>query len=124
MADAKQRHGCLTAWLVLMIIANSLTSIIYLLAAGGAISRLAALPAWALGFLAAGSLFNVVCAIALYRWKMWGFWGFLGVAALALIVNVALGLSIVQVVLGLVGVAVLYGVLQIGAERRGWDQLE
>jgi hypothetical protein len=69
-------------------------------------------------------LCNVVCAIALFRWKIWGFWGFLGVAALALIVNVALGLSIVQIVLGLVGAGVLYGVLQIGGENSGWNQLE
>jgi hypothetical protein len=124
MADGKQRHGCLTAWLVLMIIANSLTAIIYLLATGGATTRLSALPIWALGLLAVGSLFNVICAIALLRWKIWGFWGFLGVAALALVVNVTLGLNIVQIVLGLVGVGVLYGVLQIGGEKKGWDQLE
>ena len=28
----KQRHGCVTAWLILMIIANSITGVIYLFA--------------------------------------------------------------------------------------------
>ncbi len=29
MATQKQRHGCLTTWLILMIIANSMTTLMY-----------------------------------------------------------------------------------------------
>jgi hypothetical protein len=43
---------------------------------------------------------------------------------LAIIINLALGLGIFQSAVGLIGIAVLYGVLQIGKENKGWPQLE
>jgi hypothetical protein len=43
-------------------------------------------------------------------------------AAFAL--NLAIGVSIPQAIMGLAGIAILYGVLQIGGENKGWAQLE
>ena len=39
-------------------------------------------------------------------------------------INLSLGLTVVQVALGLVGILILYGVLQIGDDKKGWTQLE
>jgi len=69
-SSMKQRHGCLTTYLVLAIIANSATALLYLLGRE-AIKRSSPqhIPDWAFPVLIAVCLFNLVCAIALFRWK-------------------------------------------------------
>jgi hypothetical protein len=124
MAEPKQRHGCLTAWLILMIIANSLTALIYLIASGTIKSGLPSAPAWTVPTLAVACIANVVFSVALFQWKKWGFWGFVGTSILALVINLTIGLHISRVLLGVLGVVILYAVLQIGKENRGWIQLE
>jgi hypothetical protein len=124
MSELKRRHGCLTAWLVLMIFTNSLTAVVYSLA-GAFLRRFTpGAPRWAFPVLAAVGIVNTVCAFALFRWKKWGFYGFVATALVTAVVNVVIGLKIVQILLGLAGVAILYGVLQIGSEKKGWTQLE
>jgi hypothetical protein len=124
MADAKSRHGCLTAWLVLIIVASSASALFYLL--GGELIRrtLPNAPEWAFGVLIVFSFFNLVCAVALFKWKKWGFWGFCVSSVVALVVNLSIGLSIAKGAGGLIGVLLLYGVLHIGKENKGWPQLE
>jgi hypothetical protein len=125
MREGKQRHGCLTAWLVLMIVANLLTAVTNL-AFGAALRQLHPdAPAWAMPVMGLACLANVAWAIALFRWKRWGFYAFVATAALATVINLMVGLNIV--VAGgaaVVGVAILYGVLQIGGDWSGWSQLE
>ena len=75
------------------------------------------------GFSGEGQ-FNLVCAIALFQWKKWGFWGACGSSIVAIVVNLSIGLNPAAVVLGLLGVLLLYGVLHIGKENKGWPQLE
>jgi hypothetical protein len=120
----KQRHGCLTAYLVFMIIANSGTALLYLTSSDAIQKNMPNMPGWAFPALIAAGFFNLVCAIALFRWKKWGFWGFVGSAAVTLGVNIAAGLSPGSALGGFVGIAILYGVLQIGDENKGWPQLE
>jgi len=124
MADTKSRHGCLTAWLVVMIVANSLAALTYLLASEAIRRELPSLPEWAFPVLIVFSVFNLVCAVALFKWKKWGFWGFCVSSVVALGVNLSVGFGIVTALSGLVGIALLYGVLQIGKENKGWPQLE
>ena len=119
----KQRHGCLTAWLTLMIILNSVFILTYLASAVVASSTLR-LPTFALLLLSLVGIANVACAIALFKWKKAGFYGFIGTTAVAFIVNLSIGLDIVPALLGLGGVGMLYGILQIGNEQSGWRQLD
>ena len=74
MEEQKQRHGCLTAWLVLMILINSVISLVFIFR-GDEISQTTPgadqLTVIILTFLSA---FNVVCAVAIAKWKRWGFW--------------------------------------------------
>jgi hypothetical protein len=123
--SVKQRHGCVTTYLVLAIIANSATALLYLLGRE-AIKRSSPqhIPDWAFPVLIAVCLFNLVCAVALFRWKKWGFWGLVASAAVALCVNSAIGLGPLAAIGGIIGVLLLYGVLQIGKENKGWSQLE
>lgn len=121
---AKQRHGCLTAWLILLIVVNSLVAVVYLFASSMIKANLPNTPAWAIPVLAVACIANVIFAIALFQWKKWGFFGFIGTTILALAINLSLGLSAFQIVPGLLGIVILYAVLQIGNEDKGWPQLE
>ena len=118
----KQRHGCLTAYLVLMIIASSAMALIYLVGAEAIRQNVPNVPDWAFPVLTLGEIINLVCAVALFRWKKWGFWGFIGSAAIVFFVTLSIAPG--SELGGLLGVAILYGVLHIGKERKGWSQLE
>ncbi len=122
--QGKQRHGCLTAYLVVMIIANAAVAVMYLIGKEGIKQALPQMEDWVFPVLIGVGIFNLVCAIALFRWKKWGFWGFVASSCLMLVINLSIGLGIGQSIGGLVGVAVLYGVLQIGNEDKGWPQLD
>jgi hypothetical protein len=107
-----------------MIIANSLTGLLYLFGADPIKQRLPTMPNWGFPVLIAIAIINVICAFALFRWKKWGFWGFALSSLIVFAVNLAVGLNITSAILGLVGVAVLFGVLHIDKENKGWTQLE
>ncbi len=124
MSENKQRHGCLTAYLILLIVANSATSLIYLLGSNTITQNAPNMPGWASPILIAFSVFNLICAIALFKWKKWGFWGCCMTAVIMAGINLSIGLGIKSVLSGLVGIAILYGVLQIGKENKGWIQLD
>ena len=124
MAAAKKRHGCLTVWLIFMIAANSAVALMYLLGAETIRGSFRNAPGWAFPVLIVFSLFNLVCVIALFQWKKWGFWGCCGSSVVGVVVNLSIGLKPASVVLGMLGVLLLYGVLHIGKENKGWPQLE
>ncbi len=122
----KQRHGCVTAWLILMIIANSFTAILYLFAGdtvsqnfpGGISNTMMIL----LGIIGIG---NIIFSVLLFKWKKIGFWGFIFSSIVALAINLNIGISIGQSLFGLAGIAVLYGVLQIKKDTvTAWDNLD
>jgi len=117
----KKRHGCLTVLLIAMIIANSVVGFqnIALSFSG----RYLALPKWSLGIVGILGIINAICAIAIFRWKKWGFWGLCLSALVILIINLSLNL-VGGAFAGFIGVLILYGVLQIGQENKGWSQLE
>ena len=124
MAEQKQRHGCLLAFLILLVVVNSGVALVYLLGSQVIQKSVPQAPMWAIMVLGVVSAFNVICAIAIFNWKKWGFWGFVLTSLVALYINLTIGLGIGNSLLGLVGVAVLYGVLQIGKENKGWSQLD
>ena len=125
MVEQKQRHGCLTAWLVFMIVANAAAAWLYLTGSAPIKQALPGAASWAFPVMGIGGLFNLVCAVALLKWRKWGFWGLVGSSIVALIVNISMGVGIAKTVAaGLFGIALLYGVLQLGGENRGWPQLD
>ena len=120
----KKRHGCLTAYLVLAIIANSATALLYVFGAEAVKRSTPNLPGWAFPVLIALVLFNLACAIALLRWNKWGFWGLVASAVVTLGVNLTIGFGFSSVIVCVVGVLFLYGVLHIGKDNKGWPQLD
>ncbi len=125
-SNSKQRHGCVTAWLIFMIIANSLTAILYLFAGDMIAQNLpGGISNSMLVLLAILGVGNVIFSILLFKWMKIGFWGFLATSIAGLVVNLSIGLGIMQSLFGLVGITVLYGVLQIKKDNvSAWTNLE
>ena len=125
--STKQRHGCLTAYLVVMLIANFGVLIYYLVIKNtpqGSATGAPPIPDWAFVTLLTVGTGNIICVVALFRWKIWGFWGFAGLALVTLLVNLQLGFSFAEVVSDLTAIVFLYAVLNIGRDNKGWPQLE
>ncbi len=127
----RQRHGCLTAWLIFMIIVSSLGALGSLffainpnlydpIAAQQSTSNLSS----AFIVLTLISIFDIICAIALFRWKKWGFYGILGVSVVSFIISLSIGLTIMTSLTEFIGIAILYGVLNMGRENKAWGRLE
>jgi hypothetical protein len=115
---SKSRHGCLTAWLVLMVVTNAGIAVFYgltLVAMEGANVPLLVL-------LSAAGLANAGFAVALLRWKRWGFWGFVASTVVVFLVNLVF-VSAGPAFFGLVGIAILWFALQSGTPK-AWEQLD
>lgn len=123
MNKQKKRHGCLRVWLGLMLISNLTVVLIYIFN-NTARENYPNAPVWTFPILTLGGILNIVFIIALFRWKKWGFWGSVVTYVLSFIVNLLVGVNIIQALLGLSGLVILFGVLQIGKGNRGWSQLE
>ena len=120
-ADAKRRHGCLTAWLVLMAAGNTLTALVYAdLTVVGLPQVPAFREAWTAPVLGALGVANVVFAIALLRWKRWGFYGFAATTVAAFCVNITIGLNPLLAATVLIAPALLYALLMVGGDQSAW----
>jgi hypothetical protein len=118
-----KRHGCLTTYLVFVIIINSAMALVYLFGSAWLRRNGANTPDWAFWILAIAGVINVTSAVALLRWRRWGFWLFVVSAIVGVAVNLSIRLP--QGIFGAVfGIAILYGVLQIGGERKAWLRLQ
>lgn len=124
--NPKQRHGCVTAWLILMIVLNSITALSYLLV-GDSVSESFpdGISTSMLIVLAILGIANVIFAVLLFQWNKMGFWGFLATSIVALGINLSIGVGIGQSLLGLLGIVILYAVLQIKKDAiPAWEHLE
>src|SRR5436305_1095488 len=80
--DFKQRGGCLTAFLVLMFIANPITALVYLLGTELLHKGLPNAPEWAFPTLALMATGQLACAIGIWFWQKWGVYGSFVLAAI------------------------------------------
>jgi hypothetical protein len=123
---SKQRHGCVTAWLIMMIIFNSLTAALYLFANEMFVENLPNNPPASMFYLLGVIGFaNVFFAIQMMQWKKYAFWGFAITAFGTFSINLSIGLNILQALGGLVGIVILYAVFQIKRDNiSAWENLE
>ncbi|MBI5556497.1 MAG: hypothetical protein HY885_02560 [Deltaproteobacteria bacterium] len=124
MLENKKRHGCLTVYLAVIVIANLATLLIYGLSSETVKELMPNLPGWVNIASMVFSLTNLICAIALFKWRKWGFWGLLIPTIIMTGVNFSIGIDTGTAIFGLVGVAILYGVLHLGKDNNGWKQLD
>ena len=119
-----QRHGCFTAWLVLMLIANTATAISTPLMFSAIKQTAPNFSAGALAIIVIAAIANVVFAVALFKWKRWGFYGFITTAIIALITNLSIGLGVGQSIIGLIGIPLLYWVMNMGGPNKAWPHVK
>jgi uncharacterized membrane protein (DUF2068 family) len=141
--EGKKRHWCLTVWLIIIMVgsaANAFGRLSICLQVNETICAALAIqyipwPSWLVWLSAIASVFsllNLICAIALWKWNKWGFWGYCVSSLILVVVNSVVSISqgapigsgiTVNLALALIGVVILYGVLHIGKENKGWVQL-
>lgn len=144
----KHRHGFVTFWLVLMILANIAGAIVQVLSADYAIWQYATdekvqlffyvehgkvdYYIYAVYFMAVLSVVNVVGAILLLNWKKVGYWLFVGSASACLAIMISFAIfggvttTVLSSMLGAVlGPVVIWAILQIKKDGVScWKQLE
>ncbi len=119
------RHGCLTAWLILIIIFSTLGAIARLFITFTATWHRVWAPDWFIPAMLITFLLNVAavaCAVALFRWKKWGFYGYVIVKAIDIIIGLLLGSP--SAAFGVLGVVILFGLLHMGGPNKAWHNLE
>jgi len=111
----RKRSTLLTLWLVLLILANAVGTLLNILR----IRQLpSSVPLWASYTLTVGSVLIVISAIAMLKWKKWGFYLFCALEVLGLAVNLIEGGGVFAFV-GLIGIAITYLLL-----RSSWSLFE
>jgi len=123
--EVKKRHWALTLYLVFEIVILSIGFVSYRYI-GGSMAYTQTFPnapGWAFPVLRYICLFHIMCIGAIFRWKKWGFWGAVASSLVAVVINIMMDDKLIENITGLISIAILYGVLQIGGERKGWTQL-
>ncbi len=123
-AGLPARHGCLTAWLVFGLIAQTATVGIYSLGYPFVHRTLPGFTPLAAGLLVLAGLGSIVCLTALFQWRRWGFYGMAVITILVGAVNLSLGISPGRVLPGLLGIGILYWVLNMGGSRSAWRNMK
>lgn len=106
--NEKKRGFWLTAFLVLMFIANPLTSIMYLTNPEIYVTLIPGMTVGLIYTMGVMALMNVVFAVGIWTWKKWGVFGFYGSAAIAFGINIIAGLGVLASSLGLIGVLIIF----------------
>ena len=119
-----KRHGCVTAWLIFMLIANSLTCLFYFFE-DQLMEKTLKISSITVGFIVLIGILNVVFSVMLLSWKKAGFYGYAITTIILFVLNICIKLPIVPTVLGLLGIGFLYGILQIKEnEISAWNKLK
>jgi hypothetical protein len=101
------RGGCLTSWLVLILIANCVTALLTFLNPDRVIRPFHRFSHGLVVLIGLAALANVVFVILIWNWRRVGFWGAVVIALLALPVNWYLGMGLLHIASGLLGIAIL-----------------
>jgi hypothetical protein len=110
----KERGALLTVWLVLMLAANVMTTLLYSVIVISPVGRNLFLPdiqLWAIYAFISLSLLNLVCVCFLLLWKKWAFFVLCASAGTAFIINLFVGAGAFAF-LGLAGVPILYLIMR------------
>ena len=111
----KKRHGCVTTWLIILLIGSTL----------GVLVNLGTGFFWPFNLLLLMSIVNIVCVILMFDWKIIGFWGLSISAVIIFMINLTYGVELPTAIGGLLSPVILYGILQIKRNNiSSWDQLD
>lgn len=123
--EGNGRHGCLTIWLLILLLWNLVLVLTYtgcnMVQWFGDIGE----PfGWYFPIMIGLAVASLVCVMAIFRWRKWGFWGLLIISAVKIVLEVIAGGTGFSVLSGVViSMLILYAVLHIGRTNKGWPQL-
>jgi uncharacterized protein YacL len=118
-----ERHGCVTTWLIFILIVNSIIALFYSFTANKISQNLNTSVLAIMGLVILCAI-NVVCSAMLLTWKKIGFYGFVITTILAFILNLNIGISLTRSIIGLLGFTLLYAILQIKKDGvSAWNYL-
>jgi len=106
--STKKRGFWLTAFLVLMLLANPFTAYIYFTNPESVIDAYPGASVGLIYFLGLMCAVNVILAIGIFNWKKWGVYGFYAIAGTAFIINLYIGLGIGGSIIGLAGALIIF----------------
>lgn len=104
----KKRGFWLSAFLILMFIANPLTAFLYFSNPEAIVNTLPNATVGLIYFLGTMTLVNIVLAISIWKWKKWGVYGFFVIVAIAFVTNIHMGVGILGALTGLLGGVIIY----------------
>jgi len=106
--ESKKRGWLLSAFLVLMFIANPFTAFSYFANPEAIIQIYPTLSESLIYFMGLLALLNFVLAIAVWSWKKVGVYGIYITMALAFCINIYVGLGLVSSLMGLIGAIIIF----------------
>lgn len=122
----KQRHGCLTAWLIYLIIAYSFCTILYFFKSDE-MSKIAKYQISENMMLIHGSLalLGIVFSIMLFKWVKLGFWGIFSITIILFVLQILNSNRIMSPIFIVICLIILFGLLQLKKDNKsGWNNLE
>jgi hypothetical protein len=107
----KERGALLTFWLILMLILNGVTALLYLLGGKFVAALSPLIPVWAIYALGILSLLHVIFTIFLFMWKKWAFFAICASICVVLVINLMIGIGMMSF-LGLLSPVILYLIMK------------
>ena len=121
----KQRHGCLTAWLIYLMIASAIISYVFFFKNNDEMEKLQQKFSENIIFVIGSiGILNILFCYLILKWVKLGFWGLIVTNSIMMIIHIMNGSDLMRPVLGLSCIIVLYALLQIKKKNvSGWDNL-
>jgi hypothetical protein len=122
----KQRHGCLTAWLIYLMISNSIVSLGLFYNINSIVERFKYIKSENLLLIVASiQILNVLFLFMLLKWFKLGFWGLLSTSTLLFIIQIMNTKNILTPIITVIVMLIIYGLLKLKKRNiSGWDNLD
>lgn len=122
----KQRHGCLTAWLVYLMISNSIVSLGLFYNINSIVQRFKYIKSENLLLIVASiQILNVLFLFMLLKWFKLGFWGFLSTSTLLFIIQIMNTKNILTPITTVIVMLITCGLLKLKKRNvTGWGNLD
>lgn len=122
----KQRHGCLTAWLIYLMLSYSLVSLGLFFNSDSIVQKFQYIKSENLLLIVASiAILNVLFIFMLLKWFKLGFWGLLSTSTLLFIIQIMNSNNILTPIITAIVMLIMYGLLKLKKRNvSGWDNLE
>ena len=122
----KQRHGCLTAWLIYLILSYSIVSLGLFFNSDSTVEKFQYIKSENLLLIVASiAILNVLFIFMVLKWFKLGFWGLLSTSTLLFIIQIMNSNNILTPIITAIVMLIIYGLLKLKKRNvSGWDNLE